>query len=95
MLEDIKKGLMDGFGTIFLNKDKIEEDRLIEVVIDALHAPTVVEVLERNTRQVVGRLFCESGVGFVLPDNKRLTHEVVIPEKDCAGITMVSTSAGR
>ena len=46
----------------------------------------VVEVLERNTRQVVGRLFCESGVGFVLPDNKRLTHEVVIPEKDCAGI---------
>ena len=46
----------------------------------------VAEVLERNTHQVVGRLFCESGVGFVLPDNKRLTHEVVIPEKDCAGI---------
>jgi len=25
MLEDIKKGLMAGFGTIFLTKDKIEE----------------------------------------------------------------------
>ena len=25
MLEDIKKGLLAGFGTIFLTKDKIEE----------------------------------------------------------------------
>ncbi|MGD8207583.1 MAG: ribonuclease R, partial [Thiohalocapsa sp.] len=39
----------------------------------------VVEVLERGTRSVVGRLYSESGVGFVVPDNKRLTHEVIIP----------------
>ena len=45
----------------------------------------VVEVLERNTRQVVGRLFLEAGVGFVEPENKRIPHEVVIPAADQAG----------
>jgi len=47
----------------------------------------LVEVLERNTHQVVGRLFCEAGVGFVVPDNKRLTQEIVIPESGCAGVS--------
>lgn len=40
---------------------------------------SIVEVLERNTHIVVGRLYAESGVGFVVPDNKRLTHDIVIP----------------
>ena len=39
----------------------------------------VVEILERGTRTVVGRLYQESGVGFVKPDNKRLHHYIVIP----------------
>ncbi|MBK1702029.1 ribonuclease R, partial [Thiococcus pfennigii] len=39
----------------------------------------VVEILERGTRNVVGRLYQESGVGFVKPDNKRLNHYIVIP----------------
>jgi ribonuclease R len=39
----------------------------------------VVEILERNTRTVVGRLYQESGVGFVVPDNKRISHDVIIP----------------
>jgi ribonuclease R len=43
---------------------------------------SVVEVLERNTRNVVGRFYQESGVGFVVPDNKRLTHDIIIP-RDC------------
>jgi ribonuclease R len=40
---------------------------------------SVVEILERGTRSVVGRLYSDSGVGFVVPDNKRMTHEVIIP----------------
>ncbi len=44
----------------------------------------VVEVLERNTKQVVGRLYQESGVGFLVPDNKRLHHDIIIP-KDALG----------
>ena len=39
----------------------------------------VAEILERSTTNVVGRLYYESGVGFVVPDNKRLTHDVIIP----------------
>jgi len=39
----------------------------------------IVEVLERNTLRVVGRFHCESGVGFLVPDHKRLTHEIVVP----------------
>ena len=39
----------------------------------------VVEVLEHNTHQVVGRFYQESGVGFVVPDNKRLSQDIVVP----------------
>jgi len=46
---------------------------------------SVVEVLERNTRTVVGRFYQESGVGFVVPDNKRLAHHIIIPSDRIAG----------
>ena len=39
----------------------------------------MVEVLERNTTQVVGRFYLEKGVGFVLPNNKRISQDIVIP----------------
>ncbi len=45
----------------------------------------VVEILERSTKSVVGRLYSESGVGFVVPDNKRLTHDVIIPSDRLGG----------
>lgn len=45
----------------------------------------LVEVLERGNTHVVGRLYVEHGVGFVVPDNKRITQEVIVPEKDFAG----------
>ena len=45
----------------------------------------VVEVLERNTHTVVGRFYQEGGVGFVVPDNKRLVHDIVIPSDRNAG----------
>jgi ribonuclease R len=44
----------------------------------------VVEILERNTQNVVGRLYCETGVGFVVPDNKRIAHDIIIP-RDALG----------
>ncbi len=40
----------------------------------------VVEVLERANQSIVGRLYMDKGVGFVVPDNKRLHQDVVIPE---------------
>ncbi|WP_071873004.1 ribonuclease R [Atopomonas hussainii] len=38
----------------------------------------VVEVLERAHPQIVGRFFAESGVAFVVPDNPKITHEVLV-----------------
>ncbi|WP_177418673.1 ribonuclease R [endosymbiont of Lamellibrachia barhami] len=46
---------------------------------------SVVEVLERNTHSVVGRLYQETGVGFVVPDNKRLSKDVIIPRTELSG----------
>ncbi|MES9831085.1 MAG: ribonuclease R [Candidatus Thiodiazotropha sp. DIVDIV] len=42
----------------------------------------VVEVLERNTQSVAGRLYMESGVGFVVPDSKRLSKDIIIPSSE-------------
>jgi len=39
----------------------------------------IVEVLEYRTTQTVGRLFQESGISFVVPENARINHEVLIP----------------
>ncbi|HET8690819.1 MAG TPA: hypothetical protein VFM30_01670, partial [Steroidobacteraceae bacterium] len=38
----------------------------------------IVEVLERRTKQVAGRFSLEGGVGFVTPDNRRISQRVVI-----------------
>jgi len=45
----------------------------------------VVEVLERNTERVVGRYRVEGGVGFVVADNKRMVHEILIPAEQAYG----------
>lgn len=37
------------------------------------------EVIEHANASVVGRFFTEHGVGFVIPDNKRLTQDISIP----------------
>ena len=41
----------------------------------------VVEILERNTRQVVGRYFTEGGLSFVVPDNKHIAQNVLIQQE--------------
>ncbi|MGH8188141.1 MAG: ribonuclease R, partial [Steroidobacteraceae bacterium] len=40
---------------------------------------SIVEVLDRNTREIVGRLYDESGIWYVVPDNPRITHRVFVP----------------
>jgi len=40
---------------------------------------SLVEVLERNTSSVVGKYLQERGVGFVVPENPRITHRIVVP----------------
>ena len=40
---------------------------------------SIVEVLERRNKTVVGRYFVESNVHFVRPENPRLVQDIVIP----------------
>ena len=42
----------------------------------------LVEVLERATPFIVGRLFIESGVGYVVADNKRISNDVLVPQEN-------------
>ena len=44
----------------------------------------VVEILERNTHQVVGRLYKEDGFTYVIPDNKNISQTVLL-QKDGVG----------
>jgi ribonuclease R len=39
----------------------------------------VVEVLERATRRIVGRLHSERGVLFLVPEDRRIAHDILVP----------------
>lgn len=41
----------------------------------------VLEVLERNTQTVVGRFREQRGVCMVIPDNRRINHDIIIPSE--------------
>lgn len=43
----------------------------------------IVKVLEHRTHQTVGRLFREGGIAFVVPENPRINHEVMVADQDC------------
>src|SRR5688500_17837676 len=47
----------------------------------------IVEVLERAQRRVVGRLRSEHGVLLLVPENKRITRDFLIPAAETAGAT--------
>jgi ribonuclease R len=48
---------------------------------------TIVEVLERRTHEVVGRMHVEAGLTFVVADNPRVLHRVLVPESQRNGAT--------
>ncbi|MGD8926147.1 MAG: ribonuclease R [Thioalkalispiraceae bacterium] len=45
----------------------------------------VVEILERGMKHVVGRLFIEGGMGFVVADNKRIHQDILVAKDDFNG----------
>jgi len=45
-------------------------------------AGTIVEVLERSQRRIVGRLHKEHGVLFLVPEDRRITLDILIPPTD-------------
>lgn len=47
----------------------------------------IVEVLEHNTQQLVGKFYSEYGAYFIEPTNQRITQEILIPSQERAGAT--------
>ena len=45
----------------------------------------VVEVLKRGSDQFVGRFYSDSGIGILVPANRRISHEILVPEKENRG----------
>jgi len=83
----------DGSDDLFLSpremKPLMHNDRVVARVsgIDrkGRREAAVIEITERNTHQVVGRFFIEGRVAYVVPDNKKLIHEVLIAKEDTGG----------
>lgn len=46
---------------------------------------TIVEILQRRFNEIVGRYYREQGFGLVVPDSKRVSHEILIPEGQSRG----------
>jgi len=42
---------------------------------------TIVEILKRRFEQIVGRYYREDGFGILVPDSKRVSHEILIPDQ--------------
>jgi len=46
---------------------------------------TIVEVLQRNHESILGHYHEERGIGYVTPDDRRISHDILIPPGDAAG----------
>src|SRR5690606_1203563 len=77
----------DGSGDLFLNArqmrnvfpDDIVLARVSGVDYRGRREGFIVEVLERNTKELVGRYIQESGTSFVEPANQRISQDIHIP----------------
>ncbi|WP_120513582.1 ribonuclease R [Photobacterium salinisoli] len=48
----------------------------------------IVRVLKEYSGQIVGRYFIEDGMGFVVPDDSRISQDIVIPQEERQGARM-------
>lgn len=46
---------------------------------------SVVEVLERGQSTVVGRYFCKNELNYVVPEDKRISHDIFVPQGQAGG----------
>jgi len=84
----------DGSADIFLEQHQMGKvlhgDRaLVRVTgVDRKGRPegSIVEVTERANTRVVGRVFVEHGVVFVVPENRRIAQDILVPPEKKAKI---------
>ncbi len=46
---------------------------------------TIVEVLQRKNRTLVGRIYCENGIWFIAAENRRISQDILIAPGQHAG----------
>ncbi len=54
--------------------------RIIGLDYKGRREASVVDVLEHNTNEIVGRYLLEQGVAIVIPENKRITQNILVTE---------------
>jgi ribonuclease R len=80
----------DGSDDLFLNgrqmRQVFHDDRVLVSVSGLDHRGrregVIVEVIEHNTHEVVGRLISEEGVYYLQPTNTRISQDILIPPQD-------------
>jgi ribonuclease R len=53
--------------------------RIINIDKNNRREGIIVDIIERKLQQIVGKFFIEGGIGFVEPDNSRITQNIIIP----------------
>ncbi len=84
----------DGSADIFLDQHQMGKvlhgDRALVRVIGldrkGRQEGSIVEVTERANSRVVGRVFIEHGVVFVVPENRRIAQDILVPPEKKAKI---------
>lgn len=64
-----------------LNGDRVVV-REVSVDKQGKREGVLIEVIERSNHQIVGRYYEESGIAYVVPDNKRLSQDILISPKE-------------
>ncbi|MEK9708412.1 MAG: ribonuclease R, partial [Alphaproteobacteria bacterium] len=85
----------DGSDDLFLNAREMEKlfdgdivlARVAGVDSRGRKEGMIVEVLKRRYVQIVGRYYRQQGFGIVVPDSKRISHEILIPDKNAGKAT--------
>lgn len=67
-----------------LNRDRVVV-RLTGDDEDGRPTGELVEIIEHANQEIAGRYHEESGIGFVIPNNKRLHQDLIIPAADVNG----------
>lgn len=83
----------DGSDDLFLNARQMRAvfhgDKVLVRVSGIDHRGrregVIIEVVEHNTHQLVGRFITESGISFVQPSNPRITSDILISPQDKGG----------
>lgn len=84
----------DGSDDLFLTARQMRKvfdgDRVLvrvsEIDSRGRREASLVQVVEHRTHQLVGRYQVQEGIGIVVPDNQRITQDILIPEEYADGV---------